>query len=217
MSDRRALATAIVGGLAAGGLALFGVSQAWARVEIAVAGVPSSTIEVSGTSAVPWIGALTLVILAGALAIVPTGGWLRRAVGVIVGLAAAGAVIGTLTAGPAIDDALTEKLAQSPASGGVNDAAVVAAADHPAWRWLSLVGSAAGLAVGIYVAAQGQRWPTMGSRYDAPASRRREDAGGPEPDQPDRPDQPADAAESEKPAEKADLWRAMDEGRDPTA
>ena len=216
MSERRALAIAIVGGLAAGGLALLGVSQTWARVEIAVAGVPSSTIEVSGTSAVPWVGALTLVILAGALAIVPTGGWLRRAVGVIVGLAAAGAVIGTLTAGPAIDDALTEKLAQSPASGGVNDAAVVAAADHPAWRWLSLVGSAAGLAVGIYVAAQGQRWPTMGSRYDAPASRR-EDAAGPEPDQPDRSDQPADAAEPEKPPENADLWRAMDEGRDPTA
>lgn len=213
MSDRRALAVAIVGGLAAGGLALLGVSQAWARVEIAVAGVPSSTIEVSGTSAVPWVGALTLVILAGALAIVPTGGWLRRAVGVIVGLAAAGAVIGTLTAGPAIDDALTEKLAQSPASGGVNDAAVVAAADHPAWRWLSLVGSAAGLAVGIYVAARGQRWPTMGSRYDAPRSRR-EGTGGPEPDQPD---QPADATESETPAENADLWRAMDEGRDPTA
>ena len=94
MSDRRALAIAIVGGLAAGGLALLGVSQTWAQVEIAVAGVPSSTIEVSGTSAVPWVGALTLVILAGALAIVPTGGWLRRVVGVIVGLAAAGAVIG---------------------------------------------------------------------------------------------------------------------------
>lgn len=213
MSDRRALAIAIVGGLAAGGLALLGVSQTWAQVEIAVAGVPSSTIEVSGTSAVPWVGALTLVILAGALAIVPTGGWLRRVVGVIVGLAAAGAVIGTLTAGPAIDDALTEKLAQSPASGGVNDAAVVAAADHPAWRWLSLVGSTAGLAVGLFVASRGQSWPTMGSRYDAPASRR-EDAGGPEPDQPD---QPADAAESDQPAENADLWRAMDEGRDPTA
>ena len=204
MSDRRGLVIAIVGGLAAGGLALLGVSRPWARVEIAVPGVPSSTIEVSGSSAVPWVGALTLVILAGALAFVPTGGWLRRTVGVIVCLAAAGAAIGTLTAGPAVDDALSDQLAESPASGGVDDVAIVAAADHPAWRWLTFGGSAVGIAVGVYVAARGHRWATMGSRYEAPAATRRR-ADPPEP------------AEEPEPTENADLWRALDEGRDPTA
>ncbi len=205
MTDRRALVIAIVGGLAAGGLALLGVSLTWARVEIAVQGVPSSTIEVSGSDAVPWVAALTLVILAGALAIVPTGGWLRRAVGVIVALAALGAAIGTLTAGSAIDDALSEQLAESPASGGVDDAAIVAAADHPAWRWLTLGGSVAGLAGGVYVTARGHRWATMGSRYDAPAARRSPET------------EPGDVPEESEPAENADLWRALDEGRDPTA
>lgn len=204
MTDRRALVVALVGGLAAGGLALLGVSLAWARVEIAVRGVPSSTIEVSGSDAVPWVAALTLVILAGALAIVPTGGWLRRAVGVIVGLAAVGAAIGTLTAGSAVDDALSEQLAESPASGGVDDAAMVAAADHPAWRWLTLGGSVAGIAVGVYVTARGNRWATMGSRYDAPAARR----SSPQTD---------DVTHETEPTENADLWRALDEGRDPTA
>jgi uncharacterized membrane protein (TIGR02234 family) len=204
MSDRRGLVIAIVGGLAAGGLALLGASRPWARTEIAVPGVPSSTVEVSGTSAVPWVGALTLVILAGALAIVPTGGWLRRTVGAVIVLAAAGAAIGVLTAGPAIDDALSEELAASPASGGVDDAAIVAAADHPAWRWLSLGGSVAGIAVGLLVAARGHRWATMGSRYDAPASRQRTNAAEPEP-------------EASASTDDTDLWRALDEGRDPTA
>ncbi|MGH3486006.1 MAG: Trp biosynthesis-associated membrane protein, partial [Nocardioidaceae bacterium] len=181
-----------------------GASRTWARAEIAVPGVPSSTIEVSGTGAVPWVGALTLVILAGALAIVPTGGWLRRVVGAVIVLAAAGAAIGVLTAGPAIDDALSEELAESPASGGVDDAAIVAAADHPAWRWLSLGGSVAGIAVGLLVASRGHRWATMGSRYDAPAPRQRTDAAEPE--------QGASA-----PTDDADLWRALDEGHDPTA
>jgi uncharacterized membrane protein (TIGR02234 family) len=203
MSDRRGLVIAIVGGLAAGGLALLGASRPWARVEIAVPGVPSSTIQVSGSSAVPWVGALTLVILAGALAIVPTGGWLRRVVGVVVSLAALGAAIGTLTAGPAVDDALSEQLAESPASGGVDDAAIVAAADHPAWRWLTLGSSVAGIAVGLHVAGRGHRWATMGSRYDAPAARRRPES--------------ADVTAESEPAENADLWRALDEGRDPTA
>jgi uncharacterized membrane protein (TIGR02234 family) len=204
MSDRRGLVIAIVGGLAAGGLALLGASRPWARAEIAVPGVPSSTIEVSGTSAVPWVGALTLVILAGALAIVPTGGWLRRTVGAVIVLAAAGAAIGVLTAGPATDDALSEELAASPASGGVDDAAIVAAADHPAWRWLSLGGSVAGIAVGLLVTARGHRWATMGSRYDAPVSRQRTNAAEPEP-------------EASAPTDDTDLWRALDEGRDPTA
>jgi uncharacterized membrane protein (TIGR02234 family) len=199
VTDRRGLVVAVLGGLAAGGLALLGVSQPWARAEIAAAGVPRSTVEVAGTSAVPWVGALTLVVLAAALALVPTGGWARRAIGVIMLLAAAGVVLGSTTAGSAVDDALREDLAQSPASGGVDDATAADAADRPAWRWLTLGSGAAGIAVGVLAAGRGGRWPTMGSRYDAPRSRDR------------------DPAPSEGETEEADLWRAMDEGRDPTA
>jgi uncharacterized membrane protein (TIGR02234 family) len=204
VTDRRGLLVAIVVGLAAGGLALLGAGRPWATVEIAVPGVPSSTIETAGTSAVPWVGALTLVILAGALALVPTGGRVRRAIGVIVFLAAVGSAAGTLAAGSAIDDALREDLAESPASGGVDDEAVVASADHPAWRWLTLGGSAAGVLVGLLVTTQGHRWPTMGGRYEAPTPRRVDAAA------------PSDPSRSDG-AEDADLWRALDEGRDPTA
>jgi uncharacterized membrane protein (TIGR02234 family) len=198
MADRRGLIVALVGGLAAGGLALLGASRPWATVEIVAAGVPRSTVETAGTSAVPWVGALTLVILAGALAIIPTGPAARRAIGAIVLLAAVGAAVGTLFAGPAIDDALAGELAQSPASGGVDDEAMVDTADHPAWRWLTLGASVAGAGIGLLVATRGQHWPTMGSRFDAPTR-----GGG------------ADGAGSDG-SDDADLWKAMDEGRDPT-
>jgi uncharacterized membrane protein (TIGR02234 family) len=199
MTDRRGLVIALVGGLAAGGLALLGVSRPWATVEIAATGVPRATIETAGTSAVPWVGALTLVVLAGALAIIPTGAATRRVVGALIVLAAVGVTVGTLFAGPAIDDALAGDLAQSPASGGVDDQQAVAGADHPAWRWLTLGGGVAGVAVGLLVVARGQRWPTMGSRYDAPTKGSGPDGSG------------------STGSDDADLWRAMDEGRDPTA
>lgn len=200
MADRRGLFVALLGGLAAGGLALLGTSRPWARAEIVAAGVPNSTVETAGSSAVPWVGALALVVIAGTLAVIPTGGWARRAVGLVVALAAAGVAVGALAAGTAVDDELREDLAQSPASGGVDDEAVADAADRPAWRWLSVGAGTAGVAVGVLVVGRGHRWPTMGSRYEAPAGRR----GG------------AEAGEEHEP-EGADLWRAMDEGRDPTA
>jgi uncharacterized membrane protein (TIGR02234 family) len=198
MTDRRGLIVALVGGLATGGLALLGVSRPWATVDIVASGVPRSTVDTAGTSAVPWVGALTLVVLAGALAIIPTGAAARRAIGAIVLLAAAGAAVGTLLAGPAIDDALAGDLAQSPASGGVDDQAMVDAADHPPWRWLTFGASVAGVAVGLLVVTRGQHWPTMGSRYDAPTRGGGSEAGP-------------------EGSDDADLWKAMDEGRDPTA
>jgi uncharacterized membrane protein (TIGR02234 family) len=200
VADRRGLLVALLGCLAAGGLALLGASRPWARVEIAAAGVPRSTVETVGTSAVPWVGALSLVMLAGGLAVIPTAGRIRRAVGAVVVLAAAGTAAGALTAGSAVDDALREDLAQSPVSGAVDDEAIVDGADRPAWRWLSLGAGVAGIAAGALVVRHGRRWPAMGSRYDAPARRR-----------------DGDATTRDGEPEDADLWRAMDEGRDPTA
>lgn len=200
MAERRSLFVALLGGLAAGGLALLGASRPWARAEIVAAGVPTSTIETPGTSAVPWIGALSLVVLAGVLAVIPTGGWVRRAIGLVIALAAAGVVAGSATAGSAVDDELRDDIAQSPASGGVDDEAVADAAERPAWRWLSLGAGTAGIAIGALVTRGGHRWPTMGSRYEAP-QRRRDGRAATAQDEPDN----------------ADLWRAMDEGNDPTA
>ncbi len=190
-AERHALAVAVLGGAAGGGLALLGASRPWAGVEVAARGVPATDVSVAGSSAVPWVGALALVVLSGALALVPTGGLLRRVVGAVLALAAVGVAFGVVTAGPQVHDALTAAVQASAASGGVDVGAVVAHADAPWWRWLSLVGSATGAVAGGWALARGHRWQTMGSRYEAPG------ADGP-------------------PPVERDPWRSIDAGRDPT-
>ena len=70
------------------------------------------------------------------------------------------------------------------------------------WPWLAAVG----LVVSLVAAAGGVRlapgWPEMGRRYDAPTGGA---AAGPAPDVP---------LEEQS---NLDLWKSMDEGRDPTA
>jgi hypothetical protein len=61
------------------------------------------------------------------------------------------------------------------------------------WWWLALVGSLLALAAAVVAVRFCGTWPEMGSRYDAPATR----------------PQPEDLDE-------LDLWRAIDQGRDPT-
>ncbi len=63
-----------------------------------------------------------------------------------------------------------------------------------AWYWLAWVGSLLSVGATLLAVVHAPRWPEMGRRYDAPGS-------GP-------------VAEPES---NLDLWRAMDEGRDPTA
>ena len=48
-------------------------------------------------------------------------------------------------------------------------------------------------------------WPEMGSRYDAPTGARGSDSTGPA------------EARTDHPTENIDIWKALDEGRDPTA
>ena len=69
--------------------------------------------------------------------------------------------------------------------------------DPTAWPWVVAAAAAvSGLALlRTWVAAPG--WPEMSSRYDRQAERAREEAG--------------------RPQGPAELWRALDEGRDPTA
>ena len=88
------------------------------------------------------------------------------------------------------------------ALGGVRDEAVAAvvargsaadAVDTATSGWLYLAGVGAVLAAAALMVAviRSPSWPAMGSRYDAPAVR--------------------------EPVKDEDMWRALDEGRDPTS
>lgn len=61
-----------------------------------------------------------------------------------------------------------------------------------AWYYLAGVGAVAAVAALLLAVVRSPGWPAMGSRYDAPAAR--QDSGSEE-----------------------DMWRALDEGRDPTS
>lgn len=190
------LGLAVLGGLAGGGLALLGAARPWARAEVVVEGVPTVAVQVFGTDAVPTVGAAALVVVTGSLALLPAGGWPRRLVGALVTLAALGVLLGTLTAGPAVSDALARDLLATASTDGAEVAALAESAERTGWRWVSLTGGLLGLAVGTWSVLRGHTWAVMGSRYDAPV--------------------PASPRRGSRGAEDTDLWRALDDGRDPT-
>jgi uncharacterized membrane protein (TIGR02234 family) len=197
MAERRggrSLAVAVLGGLACGGVALAGASRPWAQVEVATSGMPAQLVEVVGSSVAPGVGALALVVIAAALALLPTGGRLRRVVAALLLLASVGVVVGCALAGGELDDALRREVTATSSGDGA------AGASYPLWRWVSLAGGLAGAALGAWALRRSAGWPVMGSRYEAPVTA---PPGGP-------------ARDPDQEPEETDLWRAMDRGEDLT-
>jgi uncharacterized membrane protein (TIGR02234 family) len=221
VSDRRPggrpLAVAVLGGLACGGLAFAGANRAWAQVDVVEPGMPRAVVDTLGTAAVPEVGALALVVIAGSLALLPTGGRLRQVVALLVALASAGVVVGCLLAGTALSDAVVSEVSATAAS---NPQAVADDAQRSAWRWVTLAAGVAGTGLGAWAFVRAAGWPVMSSRYESPAA--------PWPTRAST-DQPPAAATSAAPAaqghplrddqddlSETDLWRALDRGDDPT-
>jgi len=190
----RSLAVAVLTGLASGGLALAAVRRPWATVDVAAEGMPRVVVETIGTSVLPWVGALALVVVTGSLALLPTGGRVRQVVAAVVTLAAIGVVLGCAFAGGALSEQVAVDVSAN-AVGGESAAAV----DHSPWRWVAVAAGSMGAGAGAWAFTRSATWPVMGSRYEAPVR-----APGPRRD--------ADAGE---PVE-TDMWRAMDRGDDPT-
>jgi hypothetical protein len=125
--------------------------------------------------------ALALVVLAAWGAVLVTRGRTRRVV-LGIGLLAALGVVACAAAAPfVLPDQIRDGLPDAPHD----------AADPTAAYLVSCVAAVAGVAALAVAWVQVPRWPTMSSRYDAPAAR------------------------SAAPHE-TDLWKALDEGRDPT-
>jgi uncharacterized membrane protein (TIGR02234 family) len=166
-------------------------AKPWATVTVGGQGLPALPVSVDGADAVPVVAALGLVLLAGAVSLVATRNQGRRFVGLL--LVGAAVVVGwrTLTAGPAITEALRAQMV------GRVGSSTSPHADGTPWRWLTLVGAVLSLLAGSAAIAKGPDWPAMGSRYDSPNTAR--------------------SARDGEPGADADAWRAMDEGRDPTA
>jgi uncharacterized membrane protein (TIGR02234 family) len=181
------VAKAVLGLLAAGAVALFAATRVWASATVRTPGLPTDEVSVSGIDAAPILAGLAVVIVAAALAIVAAGGWLRQLIGLLVATVAGFAALRALTL-DAGGAALRRALSDSPAYiGGASPSASGAA-----WPWIAACAFAVACVLGVVAAVRGRGWPRMSARYERRA--------------------PAEV----EPIDEADVWRAQDQGRDPT-
>ena len=190
MSSRRLYAPVVLGTLAAGGLAFFAASRTWAHVRIATDGLPSDSVDVTGADAQPLVSALALVVVTAALAVLAASPRVRRVVGGFTVLIAVAATLVVLFGGSSLDNAVDRAVEASPAFTGTGDHEFTATA----WKYVTAFAFVIAAILGGITAKLGATWPTMSSRYDAPAAR------------------PAVTA----PQSDAEMWKALDEGHDPT-
>lgn len=197
-ASRRGYAAALVGGLLSAAAVTVGVAQPWFEASATPKNLPELEGAATGADLVPLVGALGVVLLASFGAVIATRGWLRRSLGLLI--MAGGVVVIVAVVNPGnTDEVLRAGLAARGWPGGEYETA-----GQP-WRWLSLLGAAGCVGAGAAVARLGAHWPTMGQRYDAP---------GPSGDSPAGTDDAHTESDGSVTAER--LWRALDQGRDPT-
>jgi uncharacterized membrane protein (TIGR02234 family) len=188
---RRTFGPVVGAGLATAGLAAVAGHQPWAH-----GSAPGGLGELSATveaGRVPAASALSLVVLACWGVLLVTRGVVRRVVAVLAVLAAVGLAVAVVVGfGSAIDH-----VRDAYADLGVTNADV----GRPGWYWVAAVATVLTLVTTLAAVRLVPSWPEMGRKYDAPA------------------DAPADVPPEKtlEEQENLDLWKAMDEGRDPTA
>jgi uncharacterized membrane protein (TIGR02234 family) len=142
---------------------------------------------VTGSQTAPLLATLALVALAAWGVVLVTRGRMRRVIAGVGLLACAGALVVLVDAFDGAQEDAVEAVADRGATGDVLTASL------SAWYFAAGAGVVVTmLAFGVAL-VRSPRWPAMGSRYEAPAAR------------------------AATPADEEDIWRALDEGRDPTS
>jgi uncharacterized membrane protein (TIGR02234 family) len=187
---RRTFGPAVLVGLASAALVAVAGNQAWAKAaEGQGIGEEVASVSVAvGEAKAPLATALALVVLAAWGVLLVSRGRFRRVISWIVAVATVGLLAAVVGALFAAPDAVAS--AYEPY--GITDVDV----HRTVWSWLALAGSMLALGAAALAVRDVGRWPQMGKRYDAPGA----------------------AEGSAEPGERSnlDLWKAMDEGRDPT-
>jgi uncharacterized membrane protein (TIGR02234 family) len=193
-TGRRSFGPTVALGFAGAAAATAAATSTWAEATTRDTGLRTAAAE--GSTVAPLVLPMALVALAswGTVLVLRRRG--RRVVAV---LAAVAGVVGGITAVLRASDAAP--------------AAVEALGDLPdtttsttAWPYVAAAGFLLSTVAAVVAWRRAPQWPEMSARYDAPTG----GSTGPTPgDRPD--DRPDDRA-----ATDAELWKALDEGRDPT-
>ena len=152
-------------------------------------GDPLGLIAEAGS--MPLAAALSLVVLACWGVLLVTRARVRRWVAVLATVAALG-LVATVVAGAG---SVTDQVAAALETAAVSDGDP----GLTGWFWTAAVASVLTVLTSAAAVRFAPAWPEMGSRYDAPGE------GAPA------------TATTDDDASHLDLWKAMDEGRDPTA
>lgn len=200
---RRTFGPVVLLGLAAAGLAATAGTKPWVSgrsgaVDTDQGAEMTSVLSLDSARDAPLAGALALVVLACWGVLLVTRGRFRRVVAVVALVAALGTLVVTIEAARSLPPKLADALVEASGSDEVTTSTT-------GWYVAALVASVlCVLATAAAVRLVGS-WPEMGTKYDAPTGGRgsgRVDAG---------------KGTGEVPAENIDIWKALDEGRDPTA
>jgi uncharacterized membrane protein (TIGR02234 family) len=140
-----------------------------------------------GSEAAPLVTALSLVALAAWGVVLVSRGRVRRVVAVMGAVASLGALIAVVLAFHDAQHVATKALVGKGSVGGL------ATTSLTGWYYASGVGALLTVMAFAVAVVQVPAWPAMGSRYDAPGAR------------------------AEQPVTDQDMWRALDEGHDPTS
>jgi uncharacterized membrane protein (TIGR02234 family) len=186
-------------GLAAGALTAVSAARYWAVATGSAAGVDVSA-SVTGSASAPLAIALALVALASWGTVLVLRGRARQVVAV-VGAAASAGVLATVVS--AFDRAQDDAVEAVLARGATGD---TFASSLTGWYFACAIGAVLTLLAFAVAVVAAPRWPAMGSRFDAPATRTQERGVG-----------TVAATDATEPATEQDMWRALDDGRDPTA
>jgi uncharacterized membrane protein (TIGR02234 family) len=177
-------------GLASAGLGAYAASKPWVTGSGAESAVGVASTAFGEIASSPLGTALAFVVLACWGVLLVTRGRFRRGIAGLAVLAALGYVATVAWAPFSLPDHLVEQVRVR--TGGVLDETSLTG-----WFWLAVVAALLVLGTTVLALRLVRTWPEMGSRYDSPAGARE--------------------ATTEQPTENIDIWKALDEGRDPTA
>ncbi len=196
---RRTFGPVVLLGLASAGLAAVAGTKAWVTgrsgsVDTSAGSAMTSALSLDVVGESPLAGALALAVLACWGVLLVTRGRFRRSVAGLALVGAVGLLVATVAEYWNLPDKLATALLEVSGTGTVDTG-------FTPWYAAALVAAVLNIAAGLAAVRLTPYWPEMGTRYDAPTGA--SDSG--------------DSAQAAAPTENIDIWKALDEGRDPTA
>lgn len=187
---RRTFGPVVLLGLASGALAAVAGTKAWvdlSSTSSSSSGAMSSTLELTAPGEMPLAAALSLVLLACWGVVLVTRGRVRRAVAGLGAVTALGLLATTITAAFTLPDSFRESM-----EAALGDISIDAS--FTAWYAAALIGAVGSVVATLAAVRFTPSWPEMGTRYDSPTGE----------------------VAPKEPEGNIELWKALDEGDDPT-